>query len=185
MSPKRRVAEHKIISFKSWRRGASNIPIRTAGRLARYATAKPAPPARRIRPVSNMWPTAIRTVGIAPPASCSRRMTADHAVMRQTASAIAPYRTICRVAAGRRKFCGTRRASRRHLFRRRKLSPQASGVKRHRNEGLPRTANAPQPCCLTARATPVSLFPFPREGNGAHPISGLPEIGHVSNAQVG
>jgi hypothetical protein len=30
-----------------------------------------------------------------------------------------------------------------------------------------------------APGAPVSLFPFPKKGDGAHPISGLPEIGHV------
>ena len=33
-----------------------------------------------------------------------------------------------------------------------------------------------RPCSLVGAGAPVSLFPFP-EGNGAHPISGLPEIG--------
>jgi hypothetical protein len=40
-------------------------------------------------------------------------------------------------------------------------------------------ANAPLPVFFAAPGTPSSLFPFPHEGNGAHPISGLPEIGHV------
>jgi hypothetical protein len=42
--------------------------------------------------------------------------------------------------------------------------------------------HAPSPLFFTARGTPVSLFPYPQKGNGAHPISGLPEIGHVQYA---